>query len=95
MRCFGICWDFKDDVPLDEIEERINWLLAHGANEIGLLEIDPGASDTYLLLITDQRAVSSTILYDAWDEWWRTRYSDESEDGDRRVPEDVPLDWPP
>lgn len=37
MRCFGTCWDYKDDPPIHEIEERINWLVAHGANEIGLL----------------------------------------------------------
>jgi hypothetical protein len=92
MRCFGTCWDFKDDPPLGEIEERINWLLANGANEIGLLEVDGG--DTYLLLTTDRRAVPGAILGDIWDEWWRTHYSDEPEDRDRRLPKNIPLDWP-
>ena len=92
MRCFGTCWDFKDDPPLDEIEERINWLLAHGANEIGLLQADGG--DTFCLLISDKRVVPRAIIEEIWDEWWRTRYSDEEEDRHRCLPEDVPLEWP-
>jgi hypothetical protein len=92
MRCFGTCWDFKDDPPIDEIEERINWLLAHDANEIGLLEADGG--DTFWLLISDKRDVPQAIIEQIWNEWWKTRYSDEPEDRHRRLPEDVPLEWP-
>ena len=91
MRCFGTCWDYKDDPPIHEIEERINWLLAHGANEIGLLEA--GGDDTFLLLITDKRDVSQDIIEEVWDEWWNTRYSVEPEDRNRHLPEDEPLDW--
>lgn len=93
MNCFGLCWDWKEDVPVASIEERVNQLLAQGATEIGLALVDDG-SDTYLLLVTDQREVPSGVLDDIWDAWWRTRYSDEDEDRNQRCPEELPLRWP-
>jgi len=42
----------------------------------------------------DQRTVLRTIIEDIWDEWWGTRFFDEPEDRHRRLPEDVPLNWP-
>jgi len=59
-----VSWDFEEQAPFDDMEQRINELLVGGAKEIRLAQADTD-SDDFGLVISDRRLTKSQLA-DAW-----------------------------